>query len=201
LQIDGYTGHLLSAVALAHPDLTFIIQTKFSPGYEERFYEKLAPELKGRVTCMAHNQYQDDQPVKGADIYFMSTSLQKENDESGSNIIRRIVDAMDSEKSRILIRDIVIDGGDPLPDKTTSNGNGAPSKKEGEYDAGLGPTGFITRFNTGTDLQMMCVMNSFQRTRAEWVSLFKKADPRLELKSCIQPVGNCTALMEFALEE
>lgn len=176
-----------------------MIQTKFSPGYEERFYANLSPELKGRVTCMAHDQY-SEQPVKHADIYFMSTSLQKENDETGATIIRHFVDAMDHKNSRILLRDLVMDGGDPLPEnsamtKTTISG------KQGVYDAGLGPTGYITRFNVGSDLQMMSVMNSFQRTRSEWIALFKKADARFELKQCVQTVGNCTSLMEWALED
>ncbi|KAA8652428.1 uncharacterized protein ATNIH1004_001332 [Aspergillus tanneri] len=163
--IDGYAGHLLSAVALAYPDLTSVIQTKFSPGYEKRFYENFSAELKGRVTCMAHDQYAE-QPVKNADLYFMSTSLQEENQETDAKILATAL----------------------------------MQKEQGVYDAGLGLAGFITRFSIGTDLQMMSVMNLYHCRQAEWVVLFKKADPPFELKKYIQTMGSCTSLMEWVLE-
>jgi len=186
-------------VALAFPGLTFIIQQRKSPWYEKQFYDNLPAELKGRVSYMAHDQY-DEQPVKGADLYFMSTVLHKENEEKAIKILRRCVEAMDPKKSRILTRDIVMDGGDPPPEDAIINGK-TISKEEGVYDAGLGPTGVITRLNIGVDLQMLTVLNSYERTRGEWIALFKKADSRFVLKQCIQTVGNCASLMEWALGE
>jgi 6-hydroxytryprostatin B O-methyltransferase len=89
-----------------------------------------------------------------------------------------------------------MDAGDPRPeDATNGTSNGV------SHQAGLGPTGSITRLNIGIDLQMLTLLNVFERTRAEWIAWFKEADPRFKLKSCIQPVGNFAAVMEWVLEE
>lgn len=174
------------------------MQERNQPWYEKQFYEQLPAELKGRVSYMPHDKYAE-QPVKGADVYFMSTVLHKEPDEQAIAILRRCVEAMDPKKSRVLTRDIVMDGGDPPPEDAVINGRAIDGKK-GVHEAGLGPTGLITRLNIGVDFQVLSVMNAFERTREEWVTLFKKADSRFVLKACIQTVGSCASLMEWALE-
>ncbi|RYP81239.1 hypothetical protein DL769_002069 [Monosporascus sp. CRB-8-3] len=199
VDIAGITGFLASRVALACPDLTFIVQMRNQPWYEKKFYEQLPPELHSRFTYMPHDNY-SEQPVKGADVYFMATVLHKEPDEKAITILRRTVEAMDPKKSRILTRDIVMDGGDPPPEDAVVNGKAIDSKK-GVHQPGLGPTGPITRLNIGIDFQVCSVMNAFERNREEWIALFKKADPRLTLKSCVQTVGDCASLMEWVLEE
>lgn len=196
-KVGGITGYLSSLVALANPELTIIVQERNQPWIENQFNDQLPAELKGRVTYMPHDKY-SEQPVKGADIYLMSTVLHKETDEKAIRILRRIVEAMDPEKSRIVTRDVVMDGGDPLPHDAVCNGGVVNGGKGNE--AGLGPTGAITRLNIGVDLQMMSVLNSYQRTREEWVTLFKKADPRFVLKACIQTLGTCASVMEWVLE-
>ncbi|KAI1077858.1 O-methyltransferase-domain-containing protein [Whalleya microplaca] len=198
VDIAGITGYLASRVALACPDLTFIVQVRNQPWYEEKFYEQLAPELRNRFSYMPHEN-DAEQPIKGADVYFMATVLHKENDEKAITILRRTVEAMDPKKSRLITRDIVMDGGDPPPGDPI-NGK-AINLKKNAHQPGLGPTGAITRLNIGIDLQMLAVTNSFERTRDDWISLFKKADPRLTLKGCFQTVGDCASLMEWRLEE
>ncbi|RYO88689.1 hypothetical protein DL766_004431 [Monosporascus sp. MC13-8B] len=199
VDIAGITGFLASRVALACPDLTFIVQMRNQPWYEKKFYEQLPPELHSRFTYMPHDNY-SEQPIKGADVYFMATVLHKEPDEKAITILRRTVEAMDPKKSRIVTRDIVMDGGDPPPEDAVVNGKAIDSKK-GVHQPGLGPTGAITRLNIGIDFQVCSVMNAFERNREEWIALFKKADPRLTLKSCVQTVGDCASLMEWVLEE
>lgn len=196
--MSGVTGHLSMTLALACPELKFIVQEKAQPWLEDKFQEVLPKELKGtdRVKIMGHDRYAE-QPVKGAEVYFISTLLHKEPEERGTTLIRRIAEAMDPKKSRLIVREIVMDAGDPRPEDATSNGtsNGV------SHQAGLGPTGSITRLNIGIDLQMLTLLNVFERTRAEWIAWFKEADPRFKLKSCIQPVGNFAAVMEWVLEE
>lgn len=198
--MSGTTGHLSATIALACPKLTFVVQEKAQLWLEKQFQEKLPAELKGtdRVRIMPHDRY-SEQPIKGADVYFISTLLHKEPDDRAVIFLRRIVEAMEPKRSRIVTRDIVMDGGDPPPEDV-----GVDEKTIGDSDqiceAGLGPTGAITRLNVGIDLQMLAVLNAFERTKEEWISLFQKADPRFVLKSCIQPVGNCAAVMDWALE-
>jgi hypothetical protein len=81
-----------------------------------------------------------EQPVKNADLYFMSTSLQKENDESGAKIICLCVEALDPKQSRMLVRDLVMDGGDPLPEDANATINGKTvNKGPGVYMLGWVP--------------------------------------------------------------
>lgn len=140
-----------------------------------------------------------EQPIKGAEAYFISTELHKEPDEAAITLLRRIVDAMDPQKSRLIVREIILDGGDPPPEDAVIDGQEI-NPAEGVYEAGLGPTGVITRLNIGVDFQVLSCVNAFERNRAEWIALFKKADPRFVIKSCIQTVGSCAALMEWVLE-
>lgn len=199
VDIAGITGYLSSQVALACPNLTFIVQIRNQPWYEQKFYEQLPAELRGRFSYMPHDNYAE-QPIKGADVYFMATVLHKEPDEKAIKILRRTVEAMDPKKSRILTRDVVMDGGDPLPEDAVVNGRTIDAKR-GVHQPGLGPTGAITRLNYAIDFQVMSVVNAFERNREEWITLFKKADPRFVLKQCIQTVGDCASLMEWVLEE
>lgn len=179
-------------------DLTFIVQEKSQPWQEKQFYDNLPANLKGRVSYMPHDRFAE-QPVKGADVYFMSTVLHKEPDEKAIAILRRCVEAMDPKRSRIVTREIVMDGGDPPPEDAAINGK-AINGKTSAHEAGLGPTGAITRLSVGVDLQML-VANRGEKTREEWITLFKKADPRFVLKGCIQTVGNCASVMEWVLED
>ncbi|EEQ35629.1 putative 6-hydroxytryprostatin B O-methyltransferase [Microsporum canis] len=197
VDIAGITGFLASQVALANPDLSFIIQMRSQPWYEKKFYEQLPVALHSRFRYMPHDNY-SEQPIKGAEVYFLATVLHKEPDEKAITIIRRTVAAMDPKRSRILTRDIVMDGGDPPAGDTVLNGKTIDNKSV--YQAGLGPTGAITRLNIGIDFQVLSVMNAFERNRAEWIDLFERADPRLKLKQCVQTVGDCASVMEWVLE-
>ncbi|KAF1993359.1 S-adenosyl-L-methionine-dependent methyltransferase [Amniculicola lignicola CBS 123094] len=200
VDMSGVTGHLSMTIAQAFPDLKFIVQEKAQPWLEEKFQEVLPDDLKGtdRVRIMGHDRYAE-QPIKGADIYFISTLLHKEPEERGTTFIRRIAEAMDPKKSRLIVREIVMDAGDPPSEDATSNDTATHGVSQ--HQAGLGPTGSITRLNIGIDLQMLTLLNVFERTRAEWIAWFKEADPRFKLKSCVQPVGNFAAVMEWVLEE
>jgi hypothetical protein len=197
--MSGVTGHLSMTIAQAYPELKFIVQEKGQPWLEKKFQETLPDDLKGtdRVRIMAHDRYAE-QPVKGAEVYFISTLLHKEPDDKGVTFIRRIAEAMDPRKSRLITREIVMDGGNPPSGNATVDWSATSGNQD--YAAGLGPTGAITRLNIGIDLQMLTLLNAFERTREEWVNLFRKADPRFKLNSCIQPVGSCAAVMEWVLE-
>ncbi|KAM5462222.1 putative 6-hydroxytryprostatin B O-methyltransferase [Microsporum audouinii] len=167
------------------------------PWYKKKFYEQLPVALYSRFRYMPHDNY-SEQPIKGAEVYFLATVLHKEPDEKAITIIRRTVAAMDPKRSRILTRDIVMDGGDPPARDTVLNSKTIDNKSV--YQAGLGPTGAITRLNIGIDFQVLSVMNAFERNRAEWIDLFERADPRLKLKQCVQTVGDCASVMEWVLE-
>ncbi|RYP05066.1 hypothetical protein DL765_009961 [Monosporascus sp. GIB2] len=149
--------------------------------YEKKFYEQLPPEVHSRFTYMPHDNY-SEQPIKCADVYFMATVLHKEPDEKAITILRRTVEAMDPKKSRIVTRDIIMDGGDPPPEDAVLNGKAIDNRK-GVHQPGLGPTGAITRLNIGIDFQVCSAMNAFERNREEWVAfrvkLFNEKKPKL----------------------
>lgn len=207
IQIAGITGYLASRIARANPDLSFVVESPVaenSPWFGDVFKknEQLEPDLRGRFRFLHHDNHAE-QPIKGAELYWLATVLHKETDDSVIDILRKTIVAMDPKKSRILTRDIVLDGGDPVPEDLSSLVDGQAvngGKKASEYQPGLGPTGTITRLNCGIEFQVLSVMNAYERTRAEWIAVFKKADPRLTLKGCYQTIGDCASLMEWALE-
>ena len=66
----------------------------------------------------------------------------------------------------------------------------------------LGETSnFVLRMNTSMDLQMMAVFNAKERTKGDWIELFRQADERLIVKEIRQPRGSILSLIEVVLEE
>lgn len=127
----------------------------------------------------------------------MRATLHKFPDAIAIVIIKNITSAMEVNKSRLITQDVVMDGGDPTDQAETKDIFGTNKK----YLPGMGQTGTITRLNTSIDLQMMTVLNGRERTREEWVRLFKDADERFVLVECKQPLGNSASVLQWVLRE
>lgn len=67
VDIGGGQGGVSTALAFATSKLTFIV--KDLPGTVKEGKQILPKELEGRVEFMAHD-FMNEQPVKGADVYF-----------------------------------------------------------------------------------------------------------------------------------
>ncbi|KAJ9645227.1 hypothetical protein H2201_000978 [Coniosporium apollinis] len=167
VDIGGSIGHVSIELAKQHPKLKCIVQD--FAGLEPQFNATLPVDLRDRVTFQAHN-FWEEQPVKGADVYFMKHILHDWSDKYCLKILRAIVPAM-KDGSRIVVMDGVLPppGTAPLP---------------------------MEHLLTALDLQMMTALNAKERSHEEWVALFKEADSRLEVKGIVQPPGSAAAVIE-----
>jgi hypothetical protein len=50
-------------------------------------------------------------------------------------------------------------------------------------------------------MEMMTTFNALERDFEGWVSLFHRADPRLELRHVVTPPGATLSVMELGLRE
>jgi len=57
----------------------------------------------------------------------------------------------------------------------------------------------IERMLTSLDLQMMDRLNAKERTKGDWIRLFKQTDERLEARVFVQPEGSADTVMEVVL--
>ena len=127
----------------------------------------------------------------------MRATLHKFPDANAIAIVKNIVPAMEVTKSRLITQEVIMDGGDPTDQAVTEDMVGTDKKQL----PGMGQTGAITRLNTSIDMQMMAVLNGRERTREEWVRLFKDADERFVLVECKQPLGNSASVLHWVLRE
>lgn len=110
-----------------------------------------------------HNAF-EPQPVKGADIYLTRRLLHDHSDTDAALILRMIAGAMD-EKSRILIEDMIVP---------------CLYGEETEW------------FINHADIVMLGGLNAKERSLAQWNSLVKKADERLEIVRVWRENGDLT---------
>lgn len=195
-QICGSVGNVSLEIASRNPNLSFIVQDKAN--LESQFHNNIPAHEKSRFSFQPHDIF-TPQSVKGADVYFMRATLHKFPDKHAVVIIKNIVPAMQTNKSRLVTMDVVMDGGDhPTDHAGNEDAIGTASRLS---QAGMGQTGAITRLNTSIDLQMMVVLNAKERTREEWTRLFRDADERFVLEACKQPLGNSACVLQWVLKE
>lgn len=107
-------GHISCAIATAYPNLEVIVQDL--PQVISESQAKLAqshPELKGRVTYMAHDMF-SEQPVKDADAYYFHKVIHDWPKAECVKILRNLLPAM-KPGARVLVSDYVL----PPPGEST----------------------------------------------------------------------------------
>lgn len=99
-------GHISCAIATAYPDLEVIAQDlpQVISGSQSKL-EQSHPELKGRVSYIAHDMF-SEQPVKGADAYY-SRKVIHDWLKLSVKILRSLLPAM-KPGARVLVSDYVL---------------------------------------------------------------------------------------------
>ncbi|KAG4429005.1 hypothetical protein IFR05_015515 [Cadophora sp. M221] len=167
VDVGGGSGHVSSAIAKENQHLKFIVQDFDGPiSLGKSTYKDSGLPIEWQV----HNVFKQ-QPVKGADVYFMRRVLHDHSDSVGANVLRMIVGAMD-KKSRILIEDMI------APDLYG---------EDSEW------------FINHADIVMMMMHNAKERTLTEWELLAKKADEKLKIMKVWR--GNAEARGNSAILE
>ena len=170
--MGGSAGHISRAIALQVPKLSFVVQDQadvVAKGAAE------SGELASRFTFMVHDFFTPN-PVKPgeANVFFLRFILHDWPFDESVRILKNIVPSMIPNKTKIVVCDCVV----PEP----------------------GEVGYMEeRAFRWLDMQMMTVLNSAERTIADWQALFDAVGLRIVKRS--KPPGSMLSLIELMLVE
>ena len=136
--------------------------------------ESLSADVASRLTFQSHD-FTQPQPVKAADVYLLRMILHDWPDGEAAEILRNIVAAMDTAKSRLLIMDTML----PKPGSVPIS---------------------VERIVRVRDMTMMQAFNSKERDLDDWKDLLATTNPKLQLVGVNQPYGSAMSVLEVALD-
>ncbi|POS80295.1 hypothetical protein DHEL01_v201311 [Diaporthe helianthi] len=169
VDVGGSRGHFVRDLGLMNPLFRVVVQDL------PRVVEGLAGEfggdgggegggrgggVTGNVTYQAHDFF-NEQPVVGADVYFLRHVMHNHPDEECVAILRALLPALRGG-GRVLVSEYVV-------------------PPAGELTGGLS-----TKAMRQMDLMTMALFNAKERTRDEYAVLFERASERLVLKGTHQ---------------
>lgn len=127
-----------------------------------------------RITFQGYD-FNQPQPVLGADVYLLRMILHDWPDAESIKILTNIVAAMNNKpSSRLLIMDTVL----PTPGSVPVS---------------------VERIVRVRDLTMMQAFNSNERDLEDWKKLLAATDSRLDLVNVVQPFGSDMSVLEVRL--
>ncbi|KAK4553125.1 hypothetical protein LTR86_009852 [Recurvomyces mirabilis] len=172
VDVGGSSGFVSIALAHAYHNLKkFVVQD-----YEHTIKEgaaRLPAELSDRIEFVGHDIF-SPQPVQGADIYMMRHICHNWSTAKSAEIIQQIVPRMKAT-SKILLVEVVV----------------LPSNQEDSAVA--------ERYMRNVDVTMLQMLNTQERSRAEWQDVVRVADSRLELTRIFKPKSSFDSIIEISL--
>lgn len=166
VDLGGADGNASIAIARKYPRLHFTVQEL--PWVVEAAKDKLPADVKSRVDIVAHNFF-EPQPVS-ADVYLIRQILHNWSDAHCIKILEALVPAL-KPGNKILINDLVVPPPNVLPQ-------------------------FQERHIRAMDMIMLSLFNSRERERADWISLFNRADSRFSNIKIWKPDNSPLGLIE-----
>ncbi|ESK87498.1 hypothetical protein Moror_10910 [Moniliophthora roreri MCA 2997] len=173
VDVGGGIGSQSLIVAKAFPSIKFVVQDRPAVIKDaEKFWADAMPEAlqSGRVVLSDHDFFQD-QPVRGADVYYLRMILHDWADSYCLQILKKLKAAAGST-SKLLIVDSIMSYAceDMTVAKEIPGGIGIVPPKP------LLPNwGHASAFNYMADTQMMSIMNGTERTLAQLDDLLHRA--------------------------
>ncbi|KAF2828333.1 putative O-methyltransferase [Ophiobolus disseminans] len=122
-----------------------------------------------RLQFQAHDIF-TLQPIIGADAYFLRSTLHDFADSYAVQILRNLIPAL-KPGARVIVNEICVPGPNVLPSEQA-------------------------QLLRGYDLVMKQSFNSKERSKEEWVELFRVADERFQLKSITCSPGSLLSVIE-----
>ncbi|KAL2192578.1 O-methyltransferase-domain-containing protein, partial [Corynascus similis CBS 632.67] len=176
VDVGGSTGTSAIALAKAFPHLQLVVQDLPANAESGRktAAETLPESVASRLSFQGHD-FTQPQPVQGADVYLLRMILHDWPDDKAADVVRNIVAAMDSKKSRILIMETVL----PEPGSVPIS---------------------VERIVRARDLTMMQTFNSKERSLYNFEHVLRLANPRAKLTAVVQPLGSAMSVLEVALD-
>ncbi|RAQ98860.1 putative O-methyltransferase [Stemphylium lycopersici] len=167
VDLGGSHGDAAFALARKFPDLHLVVQDL--PEVIANANVKAGLDVK----FLAHNFF-EEQPVKGADVYYYRWTLHNWPDQYCIKALRALVPAL-KPGSRILIIDAVMPPPGTLPND-------------------------LDRKLRAVDSTMLEIGNARERDLAEWKGLFEEADTKFKFLELHQPPGSSLAIVEVVWE-
>jgi len=168
VDVGGGAGGTSLDLAKRYPNLRFIVEDRPSTIQQaEVVWMREYPEAiqTGRVKLLPHNFF-SEQPIKGADVYFMRWILHDWPDDACVTILSALRDAMGLD-SVILVVDQVVNTTIGSPQLRS-----APQPLPSNY-------GYAQTFGNVHDLAMMAYHNGMERTPEMLDSIAKQAGLKL----------------------
>ncbi|KAL2869086.1 O-methyltransferase tpcA [Aspergillus lucknowensis] len=180
VDVGGGVGGFCIQLSHLYPELNFVVQDR-APALKQAqssVWPKENPKAlaEGRVSFVTHDFFNDN-PVKGADVYWLRYIMHDWSDDYCVQILSAIRGSM-GERSRILICDQVMN---------TTLGceeiESAPKPLPANY-------GYFTRYSHQRDVAMMALINGIERTPAEFKDIAGRAGLILrKIYDCRSQVG------------
>ncbi|KAF2199794.1 S-adenosyl-L-methionine-dependent methyltransferase [Delitschia confertaspora ATCC 74209] len=165
VDVGGGVGGFCIQLSHLYPNLNFVVQDR-APALQQaqnQVWPKESPQAlaDGRVQFITHDFFNEN-PVKGADVYWVRYIMHDWSDSYCTQILSSIARAM-SPHSRLLICDQVMNtthGCDDIPS--------APKPLPANY-------GYFTRYSHQRDVAMMALINGIERTPEEFRGIAESA--------------------------
>ncbi|PLN86961.1 S-adenosyl-L-methionine-dependent methyltransferase [Aspergillus taichungensis] len=180
VDVGGGVGGFCIQLSHLYPDLRFVVQDR-APALQQAetsVWPRENPKAlnDGRVSFMVHDFFNEN-PVKGADVYWLRYIMHDWSDDYCVQILSAIRSSM-GERSRLLICDQVMN---------TTLGcqeiESAPKPLPANY-------GYFTRYSHQRDIAMMALINGIERTPAEFRDIAERAGLVLrKIFDCRSQVG------------
>lgn len=162
--VDVGGSHGLVSIELARrfPGLQFVVQDLDEPVVRNADARKPA-EVAGRVQFMTHDFFRE-QPVRGADVYFLRAVLHNWSDGYAVKVLRALIPAL-KKGAKVVVNDVVMAEAGSVPK----------------------PMELKTRIS---DLIQLVLNNAGDREMEEWVKLFATADSRFRFQGATRMPGS-----------
>ena len=166
VDVGGGHGSVSIALAKAFPTLNFVVQDL--KGTVRSGEEQLPNALEHQITFMPHDFF-EEQPVKGADVYFFRFIFHNWADKYAVKILHALIPAL-KPGARIVIYEF-------LPDAVAT-------------------TQWSQKQPRNLDMIQALGWNSLERTRDDWAALFEKAGAGFQFMGTRNPPGSAVSLIE-----
>ncbi|KAI5288167.1 hypothetical protein KEM54_005424 [Ascosphaera aggregata] len=188
VDVGGGVGGFCLQLSKLYPDLSFIIQDRaaiISKAKDEVWLREHPSAMEeGRVDFQVHDFFLEN-PVKGADIYWIRYVLHDWPDDEAIRILSAVRKSM-SLKSKLILCEQVMNTTAGCPDIPS-----APEPLPANY-------GTFIKYSHCRDVAMMCLHNGIERTPAELRELVQKSGL---IMRTIYPCRSQVSLVECVLPE
>jgi len=171
VDVGGGVGSTTLNLLNAHKHLRYIVQDR-APAIKDaqKFWEAQQPEAlsSGQVDLQVHDFFEEN-PVRGAAVFILRMILHDWPDHYATRILRALRAAATST-TQLLILDPIVRYACPASLQTSDIAGVAFDDAPSPLLPNLGIAGNVIPYHA--DLQMMIVLNSQERTVADFVQLF-----------------------------